>query len=129
MEESKKKILVVEDEVSQLHALRDKLAREGFLIVEAINGKQGLKRALQERPDLILLDILLPKMDGMTMLKNLRKQNNWGKHVPVIILTNLTSDDEDRMHDITETEPSAYLVKADWKIDEVITKVRERLAE
>ena len=125
--ENKKTILVVEDEISLLNALRDKLARENFAVLEAKNGEEGLEVALREHPDLILLDIVMPKMDGVTMLRKLRNENEWGKSVPVIILTNLTSADETRNRDITELEPSYYLVKTDWKIEDVVTKVRERL--
>ena len=120
-------ILVVEDEVPLLNALVDKFSREGFSVLEAKNGEEGLESALKNRPDLILLDIVMPRMDGMTMLKKLREANEWSKHVPVIILTNLTSADEGRMSDITELEPAYYLVKTDWKIEDVVAKVRGRL--
>ncbi len=127
--ENKRKILIVEiveDEVSLRHALHDKFVHEGFSTLEAKNGEEGLQIALRDHPDLILLDLLMPGMDGMTMLKKLR-ENLWGKTVPVIILTNLTSDNEQRMRDVTETEPSYYMLKTDWKIEDVITKVKETL--
>ena len=127
--ENKKTILVVEDEISLLNALRDKLARENFAVLEAKNGEEGLEVALREHPDLILLDIVMPKMDGMTMLRKLRSENEWGKSVPVVILTNLTSADDQRNRDITELEPAYYLVKTDLKLDDVVAKVKERLGE
>lgn len=129
MPDNKKIILIVEDETSLRNALRDKLTREGFTILEAKNGEKGMEVALRERPDLILLDLIMPKMDGMTMLRKLRAENKWGKHVPVIILTNLTSADEQRNRDITELEPSYYFVKADLTLEDVVAKVRERLEE
>lgn len=125
----KQTILIVEDEVSMRNVLRDKLTREGFATLEAKNGEEGLKVSLREHPDLILLDIVMPKLDGMTMLKKLRAENEWGESVPVIILTNLTSDNEQRMRDVTEVEPTYYLVKTDWKIEDVVVKIRERLGE
>ncbi len=125
--ESKKTILVVEDDASELKALVDKFTREGFSVLQAKNGEEGLESALKNHPDLILLDIVMPKMDGMTMLKKLRETDEWGKTVPVIILTNLTSADEGRNRDITELEPAYYLVKTDWKIDELVAKVRDLL--
>lgn len=70
-------ILIVEDDVPELNALRDKFTHEGFSILEAKNGEEGLATALREHPDLILLDIIMPVMDGMTMLVNLRK-DPWG---------------------------------------------------
>lgn len=129
MTKIEKKILIVEDEVSLRNALKDKLTHEGFVTLEAKNGEEGLAVALREHPDLILLDIVMPKMDGMTMLKKLRAENEWGKSVPVIILTNLTSDNEQRNRDITETEPSYYFVKTDWTLEDILTKIRERLGE
>lgn len=125
----KRTILIVEDEVAQRSALKDKLTREGFATLEAKNGEEGLEVALREQPDLILLDLVMPKMDGMTMLKKLRVENEWGKAVPVIILTNLTSDNDQRISDITETEPLYYCVKTDWKLEDVVEKIRERLDE
>lgn len=122
-----KTILVVEDDRSLRAALFKKLTSEGFSTLEAKNGTDGLELALRKKPDLILLDIVMPKMDGITMLKKLRQENAWGKNVPVIILTNLASSDEQRNQDITETEPSYYLVKSDWKIEDVIAKVRQML--
>lgn len=127
MTQNQKKILVVEDETPLRNALCDKLTREGFAVLKAKNGKEGLEVALHGQPDLILLDIIMPVMDGLTMLKKLRSENEWGKTIPVIILTNLSSDNDQRMRDITETEPSYYLVKTDWKIEDVIAKVREML--
>ena len=127
-EQSKKyTLLIVEDEVSLRKALVDKFTHDGFMVHESVNGVVGLATALHEHPDIILLDIVMPRMDGMTMLKKLRETNEWGKHVPVIILTNLTSDDEARARDITELEPAYYLVKTDWKLEDLVAKVRERL--
>jgi DNA-binding response OmpR family regulator len=119
-----KRVLIIEDEVQQMEALRIKFMREGFGVIEAINGVDGLATALREHPDIILLDIILPKMDGMTMLKKLR-EDEWGKTSKVVILTNL-SDDE-RVLEAARQGTHEYLVKADWRIDDVVRKVRERL--
>src|SRR3990167_6145262 len=120
----KKTILIVEDEISLLNALRDKLTREGFSTLEAKNGEEGLEVALREHPDLILLDIVMPKMDGMTMLRKLR-EDLWGKSAKVIILTNLS--DKEKMAEALEQKLHKYLVKSDWKIEDVVAKVREQL--
>lgn len=119
-----KKILAVEDEPSLLGALQNKLTQEGFEFVEAKNGQVGLEKALQGKPDLILLDIIMPVMDGLTMLKKLR-EDDWGKTVPVIILTNL-SDDEKVMEAVKQGSYD-YLIKSNWSINEVIDKVKEKL--
>jgi len=124
--EKKKIILITEDEKALRHALDDKLARNGFTILDAENGEEGLALALVEHPDLILLDIVMPKMNGMKMLKELRA-DEWGKTVPVIMLTNLSSADEERNRDITKLEPTYYLIKTDIKIEDVVEKIKERL--
>lgn len=126
MTKIEKKILIVEDEVSLRNALKDKLTHEGFVTLEAKNGEEGLAVALRERPDLILLDIVMPKMDGMTMLKKLRG-NDWGKNAKVIILTNLTNNE--MVVNAIEQGSHEYLIKSDWKIEDVMVKIRERLNE
>lgn len=122
----KRSILIVEDEVAMLKALQLKFQKERFRVLLAKNGVEGLDIAPREQPDIILLDILMPEMDGMTMLKKLRKLNEWGKRVPVIILTNVSESDELNKQ-VVDTEPSFYLVKSDWKLDDIASKVRERL--
>ena len=121
-----KTILIVEDHAPVRVALVEKLQHEGMKALEAKDGEEGLAIALKEKPDLILLDIIMPRMSGMTMLDELRKSGDWGKSVPVIILTNLNPDDK-IMREVVETEPVFYLVKADWKIEDVISKVKEVL--
>ena len=127
-ETTKKKILIIEDEMSQRKALVDKFTRESFQVLEARDGEEGLRVALKEQPNIILLDIIMPKMDGMTMMKKLRQENEWGKSVPVILLTNLSSDDDKIMKGITADEPAYYLVKSNWTINDVVEKVKERLS-
>jgi len=122
--ENRKIILIVEDEVTLRNALRDKLTHEGFGVLEAKDGEEGLEVALRDHPDLILLDIIMPKMDGMTVLKKLR-EDTWGKTVKVIILTNLSSDV--KIGEAVILGSFEYLIKTDWKIEDVITKVRETL--
>ena len=122
----KKIVLVTEDDKSLRNALDSKLNTSGFVILDAENGEEGLNLALLEHPDIILLDIAMPKMDGLTMLERLR-QDEWGKDVPVIILTNLSSADENRNKTITKLEPTYYLTKSDIKIEQVVEKIKERL--
>lgn len=131
MENQQHKILiieVVEDELSQRKALTDKFTREGFKVLEARNGEEGLKIALDEKPDIILLDLVMAHMDGMTMLKKLRAENSWGQSVPVILLTNLSADNDAMIQGIAETSPAYYLMKANWTINDVVEKVKERLS-
>jgi len=126
-----KKILVieeVEDEKSLRDVLHDKFVNEGFKVLEARDGEEGLATALREHPDLILLDIVMPKMDGLTMMKKLREANDWGKHVPIILLTNLSADDDKIMAAITNNQPAYYLVKSNYTIEDLVEKIRERLS-
>ena len=124
MEQIHKKILVIEDEVSLLEALHLKLKKEQYSVLLARNGQEGLEIALHEHPDLILLDIIMPVMDGITMLKKLRK-NPQGKDIPVIILTNLAGSE--KVAEALENESFDFLVKADWKLEDVVKKVRVKL--
>lgn len=124
-----KKILIVEDEEIMLKALVEKFSAEGFEVVKAIDGEEGLKKALHEKPDIILLDILLPKMDGMAVLKKLR-EDAWGKYAKVILLTNVSDAETVAMGAEFGTgggEVYEYLVKTDWTLDEVVQKVKNRL--
>lgn len=119
-----KKILVVEDEISLLQALNLKLTKEGFHVLSARNGQEGLDVAFKEHPDLILLDIIMPIMDGMTMLKKLREDAR-GRDIPVFILTNLTGSE--KVADALDNESFDFLVKSDWKLEDVVKKVKEKL--
>jgi len=106
-----------------LRPLTDNLTAAGFgRILHAKNGEDGLALALREKPDLILLDIIMPKMDGMTMLDKLCEDGGCSD-TKVILLTNL-SVDESIMEGIIKNEPSFYLVKADFSIKDVVEKVK-----
>ena len=118
------KILIVEDEHLLSEAIERKLEKEGFDVIIATDGQEGLVQAFQRHPDLILLDIILPVVDGITVLDRLRK-DAWGSKVPVIILTNLS--DAEVINESREKGVSDYLVKTDWDINEVMDKVKEKL--
>lgn len=117
-------ILVVEDEDLILKALRRKLDENGFETALAKDGKEGLDIALDKHPDLILLDIVLPVMDGMSFLDELRK-DEWGGKVPVIVLTNLSRASAKKESE--EKGVRTYLLKTDWKLDEVVKKIKNEL--
>jgi len=120
---TKKTILIVEDERILRETIHLGLEKEEFTVIEAKDGEEGLLISLKEHPDLILLDLIMPKMDGMTMLKKLRDTDDWGKTVPIIILTNLTSSDEQRNKDVVELTPVYYLEKTQMDIDQIIEKI------
>ena len=96
-------------------------------MIEAKNGQEGLRLAKKESPDLILLDIRMPVMDGMTMLNLLRKEKA-GKKIKIIILTNLEPDDK-IIGDVVKDQPSYYFVKSDIKFNDLVEKIEELLAE
>lgn len=126
-ENVQRKVLIIEDETSIRQALCDKFRREGFLVFEAKDGEVGLALALLERPNILILDKVMPKMDGVTMLKALRKTDKWSKSVPVILLTNFGSDDEKIMKEITDDMYTHYFVKSNLSLQDVVTHVKDML--
>lgn len=124
METPVKKILIVEDEFALSDTLKEVLLIEGFIVFVAKDGEEGLDLALREQPDLILLDIILPRMDGLAMLKRLRADER-GKDVKVILLTNLSGTKE--VAEAVELGAYEFLVKSDWKLDDVVAMVKKEL--
>ena len=120
----KKTILIVEDDLDLMEVLIKRFEQASFKVLQAVDGKVGLAEAKKNRPDLILLDIIMPVMDGMTMLAKLR-EDAWGKNAAVIMLSNLS--DEIKVAEAMKNNVYDYLVKADWNLDEIVQKVRERL--
>ncbi len=120
-------ILIVEDEHALLQVLADKFGREGFLALTAPDGQAGLEAALKHKPDVIVLDIIMPSMDGLQMLKKLR-ENKWGQNVPVLILSNLS--EPEYTEEILNSDPNvSYLIKSNWGLDDVVKKVKENYAK
>lgn len=126
MEALNKIILLVEDDSFLLEALSKKFNSLGYTVFQAKNGKEGLQLALDTHPDIVLLDIIMPIMDGVTMIKELRK-DTWGKTVPVVFSTNVMPNDKTNEM-VAQNEPSYYLIKSDTSIDEVVKKVSDVLA-
>ncbi|MEK7123984.1 MAG: response regulator [Patescibacteria group bacterium] len=120
----KYKILLIEDEPGQVLAISSALSSAGYEIVSADDGKEGLAKAKTENPDLILLDIVLPKMDGVAVLNELKK-NPQTKEIPVIILTNLATGET--MRETMEAGSSDYLVKTDYTLEELVGKIKQVL--
>ncbi len=120
-----KKILIVEDETAMRQALGDKFKKSGFEVLLAADGEDGLKIASKEKPSLIMLDILMPKMDGISLTKHIREGSSWGKEVPIIMLTNLT--DPDSVSEVAGYGVFDFLVKTDWRLDDVVALVRKKL--
>lgn len=119
-----KKILIVEDDKSVRVVLGNELKRLGYAIFEAENGEAAVALALIEHPDLILLDVVLPKMHGIEMLRKLQ-EDMWGKTVPVVLLTNF-ADDPEVVQAVKEGR-CEILSKSDTKLDDIINKVHEKI--
>jgi len=119
-----KKILFVEDEPSLQKTVGDILKQEGFTILQATDGEDGIRLAKLEKPDLILLDLILPKKDGFDVIKALKEDP--GTHdIKIIVLTNLQSSGD--IEKAIELGATTYLVKANYDLDEIVYKIKEIL--
>ncbi len=116
-----KNILIIEDEIDIREAMTEALTQENFTVSTAQNGSVGLEKALSEHPDMILLDIVMPIMDGHEMLEKLR-QDSWGKHARVIMLTSM--DDVNNIANAHEGTITDYIIKAHSSLDEIVSKVK-----
>ena len=121
-----KKILFIEDEPNLQRAVGGVLEKEGYEVKNALDGELGLAEAKKEKPDLILLDLILPKKDGFEVLTEL-KQAEETKEIPVIVLTNLESSAD--IEKALELGATTYLVKADYSLDEILEKIKKSLGE
>ncbi len=121
---SHKTVLIVEDEEPLRRAVVDTLTHEGFNAIEAKDGQEGVAQAIAHTPDLILLDILMPNMDGRAALKEIRN-NEATEHIPIIMLTNMS--DMSYVAEVTSYPKVDYLVKSDWSITDVLGKIRQVL--
>ncbi len=120
----RQKILFVEDEEALQVSLTSALKEAGYKPVSAYDGETAIALAEREHPDLILLDIILPRRSGFEVLEEL-KSNESTRDIPVIILTNLERiSDVERMLSLGATN---YLVKANYEISDILTKVRQIL--
>ena len=121
-----KKILVVEDNENIRSLYEMKLQFSGFEVEVAKDGKDGLKKAKKFKPDLILLDLLMPEMNGDRMLEKLRSED-WGEHVKVVVLTNVSR--AEATINLRNLGVHSYLVKANYTPSQVLNVVEEALKE
>lgn len=126
MSDKRQTILIVEDEGPLSDVLKDRFENEGFDVLTASDGAQGLLAALDKQPDVILLDIIMPKVDGLTMLKQLRAQEA-GRNIRVIVMTNV--NDSKEVHEALANGATDFLVKSDWVIADLVASVRHQLSE
>jgi len=119
-----KKILVTEDDKFLVNVLLSKLSKEGFEVIHAFDGEEALAKVREKKPDLILLDLILPVKDGFDVLKEL-KEDGATKNIPVIILSNLGQEtDIEKGKKLGAVD---YMIKANWSMKDVIAKVKEYL--
>ena len=116
-----KKILVIEDDKFLLKIIKKKLSTEDYQLIQAMNGEEGLRAAREEKPDLILLDLVLPEMDGFEVLKRL-KDNPTCSNVPVIILSNL--GEKEKINKGLKLGAADYLVKSDLNPGEIVNRIK-----
>jgi len=120
--EGKTKVLMMEEDRFLRKIYRNKLISAGFNFIEATNGEEGLNKVASEKPDLILLDLILPRKNGFDVITEM-KRNKATKNIPVIILSNLGQQaDIKRGFDLGAQE---YLVKPEISLSEVVNKVKE----
>lgn len=122
MSEKEKKILVIEDDRFISEVYLAKLSQEGFKTILVNNGEEAVAKAREEEPDLILLDIFMPKMSGMDVLRMLKEKDDT-RNVPVVMLTNAT--EEEYIDTAMGMGASDYLVKSNYTPDEIVHKVLE----
>lgn len=119
------KIAIVEDDQAISQMYRFKFEAEGYTVETAENGKLGLELAEKMKPDVILLDLMMPEMNGDEMLTRLRK-STWGKNIKVIILTNM--GEQEIPDDVKKLGVSAVILKADMTPRQVAELVKKQLA-
>ncbi|KPJ71678.1 hypothetical protein AMJ50_00890 [Parcubacteria bacterium DG_74_3] len=119
-----KKILIIEDDKFLRELIAQKLHREGFEVAEAIDGEEGIKKIVEEKPDLILLDLILPGIDGFEVLLRMKEDASLTL-IPVIILSNLgQKEDVERGLKLGAVD---YLIKAHFTPGEIIDKIKTNL--
>jgi len=119
-----KKILFIEDEQSLQKTFEDVFKKEGYEIISALNGEVGLRLIKSEKPDLVLLDLILPKIHGLEVLEKIKKDPET-KNIPVIILTNIEgAKDVERALELGAT---TYLVKTSYALKDIVNKIKKTL--
>ena len=118
---NKKTILLVEDDAFVSDIYQTKIGSEGYEVISAENGLEAIKNLEKIIPDLILLDIVMPYMDGMETLRKIKSEEKW-KKIPIILLTNLS--DKEKIEEAIGCGADDFLIKSHFTPSEVISKVK-----
>jgi DNA-binding response OmpR family regulator len=121
-----KTILIVEDDKFLRELIAQKLIKEDFEVSEAVDGEEGIKKIKEEKPDLILLDLILPGIDGFEVLSRMKKESTLAS-IPVIILSNLGQKDD--VEKGLKMGAVDYLIKAHFTPGEIIDKIKAALKQ
>lgn len=126
MDTTGKKVIIVEDDEHISKVYEIKLSKEGVTTSVASDGEEAVTKIITEKPDLIILDLMVPKKDGFAVLEEIKKDPTTA-HIPVIVLSNLGQQkDQERAMALGASE---YLIKVDYPIQEVVNKVKGYLGE
>ena len=118
------KILMIEDDIFLRKLYKDQIVRAGFDFIEATNGIEGVNKTKSEKPDLILLDLMLPRMNGFDVLRDI-KENEDTKNIPVIVLSSLSHEAD--VKEALDLGAQDYLVKTEIRLSEVLIKIKGML--
>ena len=121
-----KTILFIEDESALQKTFGEIIAQDGYQMISALDGETGLRVAKEKKPDLILLDLILPKIHGFDVLKKLKEENET-RDIPVIVLTNLEGLED--VEKALKLGATTYLVKANYSLEEILEKIKKALGE
>ncbi len=122
MSNKNKKILLVEDDKIYISAVQDALSGEGFDVIVAEDGEDGFNKVQKEKPDLAILDIMLPKMNGIDLAKKIKAS---GIILPIIFLTNM--GDMKHISEAVEAAQTDYILKSDFSAKDIIAKIKNKL--
>lgn len=124
-EETKQTILIIEDDLSMSMALGDMFIDEGYTVLKAFDGEEGLKMSLALHPDLIFADMKMPKMHGLEMITEIHK-DSWGKTAQIVVLSNIS--DVATIQEALTQGSFFYMIKGDSSMNDILKMAQERLA-
>lgn len=123
----KHKILIAEDDPSLRKVLAKKLSTAGYKVLEASDGEMAINIALEEHPDLLILDELMPKFTGTGVVKRVRDDPEWGAAVPIFILTNI--DEGTNTYEQVKNLANKYFIKSNTPLDQIMEAISSTLSQ